>query len=408
MSRRGVVGVALAVSAVLAGCGGATPSTPRVLHWWVVPDRVAASAIADACSAKADDYTIEIEQLPPGIDRRRTEIVRRLAAGDDSIDILSLDTSLTAEISAADDLAPVPADVEPKLSNGMLPKAVEAASVGDHLVAVPWWLDPQVLWYRGTVAERAGIDITKPVNWDDLLAGAERLGTTLELEDPDGNGLSDWVRALVAGAGGTLLEGSGRSPKVGLSSDAGRLAAGIVQFYAGAGIGPGPSPDALTEFAGAQGGFLLASTAVVGDPVLSTVVPDMKAVPYPVIEGDSVAPLTGVSLAVPADAPDPKLAYRAVECLTSETSQKQMMIGSGHGATREAVYKSEDVTKALPSSDIALKAVSTGVNVPSTPYWQRVRAALRDTWTPLSSVSPSTTPAESARAVTDLVAGGLR
>jgi multiple sugar transport system substrate-binding protein len=265
-----------------------------------------------------------------------------------------------------------------------------------------------VLWYRGTTAERAGIDTTKPVKWDDLLAGTERLGSTLQVDDPDGDGLADWIRALVAGAGGTIIEGAGRTPKVGLSSEAGRLAAGVVQFYAGAGIGPGPSPDALTEFAGARGGFLLASAAVATDPVLSTVLPDMKAVPYPVVQGDSVAPLTGVSLAVPADAPDPGLAYRAVECLTSETSQKQMMTGSGHGAAREAVYKSEDVKKALASSDIALKAVSSGANVPSTPYWQRVRAALRDTWMPLTSVSPSTTPAESARAVTDLVAGGVR
>ena len=59
----------------------------------------------------------------------------------------------------------------------------------------------------------------------------------------------------------------------------------------------------------------------------------MKAVPYPVVEGESVAPLSGVSLAVPEDAGDPDLAYEAVTCLTSADSQQTMMIGSGHGAT---------------------------------------------------------------------------
>jgi multiple sugar transport system substrate-binding protein len=378
-----------------------------VLRWWVVPDRVESRSIAETCSSTGD-YRIELEQLPAGIDRRRTEIVRQLAAGNDTIDILSLDTSLTAEVAAAGYLAAVPSEVEAEVSGGMLPKAVEAATHGDRLVAAPWWLDPQVLWYRGTAAERAGLDTTKPINWDDLLAGAERLGTTLQIDDPDGSGLADWVRALVAGAGGTLLEGEGRDPEVGLATDAGRAAAGIAQFYAGAAIGPGPSPDARAEFAGARGGFLLASSAIVADPVLTSVVSDMKAVPYPVVEGESVAPLSGVSLAVPRDAADTDLAYEAVTCLTSEDSQKTMMMGSGHGATRSTLYEDDEVTNAISFSKVTLEAVKSGVNVPSTPYWQRVRVALRDTWLPITGVSPSTTPEDSQRAVTDLVGGGLR
>ena len=175
-----------------------------------------------------------------------------------------------------------------------------------------------------------------------------------------------------------------------------------------AGIGPGPSPDARAEFAGARGGFLLASSAIITDPALSAVGADMKAVPYPVVEGASVAPLSGVSLAVPEDARDSDLAFEAVTCLTSEESQQAMMVGSGHGATRSAVYEVDEVKSAIAASAVTLEAIETGVNVPSTPYWQRVRVALRDTWLPISGVSPSTTPADSQQAVTDLVAGGLR
>ena len=239
-------------------------------------------------------------------------------------------------MAAAGYLAAVPAELEAELTSGALPKAVEAATFDDRLVAAPWWLDPQLLWYRGTAAERAGLDTTKPISWDDLLAGAERLGSTLQIDDPDGTGLGDWVRASSADPGARSWRGAGRDPKVGLATDAGRVAAGIVQFYASADVGPGPSPDARAEFAGARGGFLLASSAIVTDPVLSTVVPDMKAVPYPVVGAESVAPLSGVSLAVPEDARDPALSYEAVACLTSAESQQTMMIGSGHGATRKA------------------------------------------------------------------------
>jgi multiple sugar transport system substrate-binding protein len=408
MNRRGVVGAALVImSLTLAGCAGSDSRSANVLTWWVVPDRVDAGTIAETCSSEGG-YTIELELLPPGIDQRRSEIVRQLAAGTDAIDILSLDTSLTAEMAAAGYLAAIPPEAEPTLTEGVLPKAIEAATHGERLVAVPWWLDPQVLWYRGTSAERAGLDTTKAISWDDLLAGAERLGSTLQIDDPDGTGLGEWVRVLVAASGGTILDGEGRKPKVGLATDAGRAAAGIVQFYASADIGPGPSSDARAEFAGARGGFLLASSAIITDPALSAVGADMKAVPYPVVQGESVAPLSGVSLAVPKDARDTDLALEAVTCLTSEESQQTMMIGSGHGATRSAVYEVDEVKSAIAASGVMLKAVETGINVPSTPYWQRVRVALRDTWLPISGVSPSTTPADSQRAVTDLVAGGLR
>jgi len=407
VSRSGVVGAVLVLILLpLTACAG-PDSSSRVLRWWVVPDRVEARSIAETCSSSGD-YRIELEQLPAGIDRRRTEIVRQLAAGNDSIDILSLDTSLTAEVAAAGYLAEIPSDIEAELSEGVLPKALEAASHGGKLVAAPWWLDPQLLWYRGTAAERAGLDTTKPISWDDLLDGAERLGSTVQIDDPDGSGLADWVRTLVAGSGGTMLEGEGREPKVGLATDAGKAAATVVQFYAGAGIGPGPSPGARAEFAGARGAFLLASSAIVTDPVLASVVSDMKAVPYPVVAGESVAPLSGVSLAVPEDASDPDLAYEAVSCLTSAESQQTMMIGSGHGATRSAVYEADEVKSAITSSKVMLEAVSSGINVPSTPYWQRVREALRDTWLPITGVDPSTTPEDSQRAVIDLVGGGLR
>ncbi len=408
MNRRVGVGAALVlISLTLAGCAGSGSDSSRVLHWWVLPDRVDARSIAETCSS-AGDYTIELEELPARIDQRRSEIVRQLAGGTEEIDILSLDTSLTAEMAAAGYLATVPAELEAEVTSGALPKAVEAVTYDDRLVAAPWWLDPQLLWYRGTAAERAGLDTTKPISWDDLLAGAERLGSTLQIDDPDGTGLSDWVRALVAGSGGTILEGAGRDPQVGLETDAGRAAAGIVQFYANADIGPGPSPDARVEFAGARGGFLLASSAIITDPTLSAVVPDMKAVPYPVLGTESVSPLSGVSLAVPEDAQDPALAYQAVTCLTSAESQQTMMMGSGHGATRSAVYEAEEVTSSVASADAMLDALTSGANAPSTPYWQRVRGALRDTWLPITGVSPSTTPAESQRAVTDMVGGGLR
>ena len=36
---------------------------------------------------------------------------------------------------------------------------------------IPFWANTQLLWYRKSVAEAAGLDMTQPVTWDQLIAG---------------------------------------------------------------------------------------------------------------------------------------------------------------------------------------------------------------------------------------------
>jgi len=336
---------------------------------------------------------------------RRADLIRRLSAHDNSIDILSLDSALTAEFAAARFLAPLPASLQS--SSGLVPRAVEAASYKGTLVAVPWWIDPQVLWFRGAAAERAGIDTTKAVSWDRLLAGANRIRASVQFADADGTGMSDWVRALVAESRSSVLDGVGRKPTVGLGGNAGRVAAGIVQFYASAGIGTGPSAQAFAEFAGTRGAFLLARASARTEPALASVSGDMKAIPYPVVDGLSVAPLTGASLAVPVASDHKSEAFKVISCLTTMQAEVQAMRNSGLGSARSSVYDSPAVAENVPQADIFLKAANEGVNVPSSPHWFRAEQALRDAWTPISSVRPQTTPKKSAAAVTDVVKGGL-
>lgn len=395
------------VAGVLTACGDDASGDRDTLTWLTVPDRTPVLALADTCG-EAAGVTIEVETLPADIDEQRVELVRRFAAHDDTVDVLSVSTSLTAELAAAGYLRTVPSDVVGSLGADVVPQAVEAATFKGKQVAMPWWLEPQLLWFRGTAAERAGLDTTQPVLWDDLLAGAERVGTTIQIDDPDGSALGDWVNALVSAAGGTLVDGTGREPKIGLDTDAGKTAAGIVQYVGEAGLGDGPSLDAPEKFARSDGGFMIAGTGIVTDSRLSTVVADMQAVAYPVVGTESVASLSGVELAVPTDAPDAGPAFTAIECLTSAESQLTMMLGSGHASVRPSTLATREVQAAFPNASVIQSAIATGVTAPPTPYWQRVRAGLRDTWLPVTSVSPTTTPKDSQRVVSDLVSGGLR
>jgi multiple sugar transport system substrate-binding protein len=379
-----------------------------VLHWYVGPDRVDAEALAEACTDVSEGaYRLEVERLPTDVDERHAMLVRRLAAKDTSIDLLSLDSAFTAEFAAAQLLAPVPDDLAPAYSEGIAPKALAAATYDDQLVAAPWWFDPQLLWFRGNVAERAGLDTSKPIAWDDLLAGAERLGVTVQIEDRDGSGLAEWVNALVAGAGGTLLEGTGRDATVGLAGDPGREAAAVAEYLAETGVGPGPSPDALTEFASSDGGFLLGSSSIISDPDVAPVAADLGWAAYPTVAGKSVAPLSGVALAVPLYAPESALSYDAITCLTGPESMSALMTNAGHSASRTATYEAEDVVAGYPMAEVTKAAVESGAAVPSTPYWQLVRTALEESWQPLAEVTVDDTPRESQAAVRRRLSGGL-
>lgn len=393
----------------LAACGSGSDAdgAAPVVTWFVGPDRIDADLLASSCTDEAAGaFTIRVEQLPADVTDRHALLVRRLLAEDASMDVLSLDTAFTPELAAAGLLAPVPTAQAQAAREGVVPAALAAATHRDELVAVPWFLDPQVLWFRGNTAERAGLDPSRPISWDDLVAGAQRIGVTVEIEDRDGSGLSEWVNALVAGAGGSLLSGEGRSATVGLDSEAGRAAASVVELYHQAGIGPGPSRDAITRFAASSGGFLVASTSAIADPALAAVQSDMRATTYPVLGDAVVAPLAGVGLAVPAHAAHRKQAFAAIACLTSPAALQQLATGSQHSASRLATFDDPSVAAGFRSTDAALASVTTGVAVPATPYWAQVVDAIDETWR--RDVNQDETPDASQAEVRAAIRGELR
>lgn len=392
-----------------AACGaGEDPDDgPPTLTWFTGPDRVDVESLAEACTTEAGGaYDIEVEELPADFDERHSMLVRRLTAEDDSIDILTLDNALTTEFSAARLLAPIPDDLEATFAEEVFPSALLAASDGRRLVVAPWWFDPYLLWWRGNTAERAGLDVSESVAWEDLLAGAERLDARIEVDDPSGNALPLLVNALVSGAGGTMLDGQGRDPELGLDTSAGSTAAGIVERLGGTGF-EAPSAEAPESFAARTGTFLLAPSSVVSEEALTSVGRDLQWTGFPVLDDEAAPPADGAGLAVPLYAPHSDLSYDAIGCLTSVTSMREMMVDSGHSAARADVYEDDEVVAGYPLADVTEPSVRAAASLPSTPYWPRVRQALVDTWTPAADVDPGDTPGRSERAVRDAVAGRL-
>lgn len=401
---------AAAVLLLTAACAGApddaTPDGVRVLHWYVGPERADVETLAQTCSESSEGaYRIEVERTSGDLGQRHASLMRRLLARDDSIDLFSMDPAWSAEMAAAQVLAPVPEDLKTPFAQDVAPAALQSVTVDGLLVAVPWTFDPWMLWWRGNAAERAGLDTTKPISWDALLTGAQNSGRQVLVDDPDGEGLGAWVNALVAGAGGTLLSGSGRAPDVGLVTSAGRTAASITSRVGDTGGAAGPSADAAAGLA-RRGGFVLAPSSFVSDPDLVGVASDLRWAPFPQVAGEAAAPTSSMALAVPLYAPDTSLSYQAISCLTSDDSLATIMTGSGHGAARTTAYDLPAVRSGYPLAEVVRPALQTAVTLPSTPYWMQVRAALDDTWTPFSSVEIATAR-RAQQAVRDAVGGRL-
>src|SRR3954471_15920088 len=165
---------AIVLSSGLAACGGGGSGGTPTLTWYINPDSGGQAKIAAACNdASNGAYLIDTSVLPRNSDAQREQLVRRLAAHDESIDLMSLDVPFAPELAQAGFLAPVPDDVASDVTEGVFKGSLESATWDDQLVAVPFWANTQLLWFRKSVAKAAGLDMTKPVTWDQLVTAAQ-------------------------------------------------------------------------------------------------------------------------------------------------------------------------------------------------------------------------------------------
>ncbi|MFD1825940.1 MULTISPECIES: extracellular solute-binding protein [Mumia] len=430
--RRLAAAVAVVGTAAgLAACGGESSGDTPTLTWYINPDVSnlepyvtgedgkqapgGQAYLALKCSEESDGlYDIKVELLPNDASQQREQLVRRLAAEDTSIDLMSLDPAFTAEFANAGFLETMPKEQQTTLSEGMLDGAVAAATYDDNLVAVPLWSNTQVLWYRKSVAEKAGLDMTQPVTWDQVIDAAEETRTTVSVQAKRYEGYSVWINALVSGAGGQIVEDpeAGKDAKITIDSPAGKDAAEIVSKLGNSSAAPPALSNAdeggtVASFSAANGGFLVNWTYVYSDPNVAPFKDDIGWARYPQTtdSDESRPPYGGINIGVSRYGKHPELAYDAAACLTSQESQKTYAMASGNQPARSAVYDDPEMQKAFPMAALWRESIDAAAPRPLTPYWSDISTALYSSWHPPSSVDPDTTPAESQQYIEDVLQG---
>lgn len=392
------------LAACASGTRDADPGEPAVVRWYV-EDASRYATLARTCSdASEGDYRLELVEAPGDPHERRVDLLQRLRTGDD-LDVIGLDTALVAELSASGLLVDLSDADASDLTEGRTEASVDAVTVDGTVVAAPWTYEPQVLFHRGSTAERAGLDMTAPVTWNQLSGGAARIGGSLQVAATT----TDWVRALVAGAAdqaSTDLD----DLLTALAGKAGEAAGGVVRTYAASEVGPGASLDAAATFAAPGGAFLVGRVSLLRSPELAPVVGELRVAPYPLTSASadtSRPPLSGTALAVAGTAADEDVALEAISCLTAAPAQTALVTTTGRLPALTEVLGSTEVAEAFGDDvEVVLDALDAGVPEPVSADAHLAVAAIDAAWAPVTDVRPDT-PVVSAAEVRRLLDGGL-
>lgn len=412
----GVLAAAFVAVAALSGCAG-DEAGPPALTWYINPDDGGQAEIAQRCTqASGGRYSISTSLLPRDASSQREQLARRLAAGDNSMDIMSLDPPFVPELAEPGFLAPVPQNVIDETTSDVVDGALAGAQWQDKFVAVPFWANTQLLWYRKSVAERAGLNMDQPVTWQQIMDAARETDTRLGVQGVRSESMTVWVNALYESQGQAIIENPGAAKdevELGFDSPAGAEAARIIGTIGRDGLG-GPGLSTADEsasmalFQSDRGSFMVnwpfVWPATQGsNPEL---LDDIGYTLYPRVTPDqeSAPPLGGIMLGVGADSRHPDLAYEAITCIASVENQAYYFESNGNPPAKKAAFDDPAVREKFPMADTIRESLDKAQPRPQTPYYNEVSTAIQQRWTPAEAVTEDT-PAATQTFINEVLRG---
>jgi multiple sugar transport system substrate-binding protein len=393
MARVGSL-AALVLALLVLGCGGESGGT-RELTWFIARQPGGAvEKLAQRCSQASDGrYEISVELLPAQADQQREQLVRRLGAEDDTIDILGMDVVWTGEFANGGWVREVPADRREALTEGVFRSVLETGRFEGRQYGVPIWSNTQLLWYRTDRVDRP------PRTWDEMIDAAERIGPEggrIQVQANRYEGLVVWANAMIASAGTAILTGPeqiglARAPTERALAIMGRLARSPV---AAVDMETSTEDTARLGFESGSSAFMINypfvyASAKANAPEVFEV---MGAAKYPRVDADreSAPPLGGFNLAVSSYSRNPDLAWDAIACLTSERSQLEITELEGLPPVREALFDRPEVRAAYPGfAEIIRESIADASPRPSdAPAYQDLSLAIQRALHPVSDIDP--------------------
>lgn len=410
-------------TAVLTACGsGRATDQPPTLAYHAPPDVSGAyQQIADDCTARASGrYRIVYHPLPAAADAQREQLVRRLAARDESMDVLGLDVTWPPEFAEAGWIRPWPAALAAGIREGTLESAVDAGTWQGELVAAPFVTNVQLLWYRADLVP------VPPRTWDEMIEMAEALAREgrphhIAVQGAQYEGVVVWFNTLVASAGGSVLDPRSEAPSLGRPALAALRTMGRLAHSAAADPSLSNQMEDQVRLAmeGGRAAFELnwpyvwpsmqANRPTVDGVELAEV---FRWAPYPAVDPERPARVTtgGLALAVSAYSRRPELAFEAARCMRNRRSQRVAAVRGGFSPTLEEFYlrPDDEFAERFPFYREVYAQLRNATNRPKTPAYQSVSIVISHHVSPPARIEPERTlRALEARIADALASRGL-
>ncbi len=398
------IGVACALLALgaVAACGsgassGTLSSRPVTLSWYIGPEPSGSyAAAAKTCSQSSHgEYRVVIHTLPNAADGQREQMLRRLSAHDDGLDILGLDVTWTPEFAEAHWLAPWPAAKARQIKKTSLAAMYRTGRWKGHLYSAPFNTNTQLLWYRKDLVKKP------PKTWAQMIAMSKKLAAAgkphlIEIQGAQYEGYVVWFNTLISSAGGHILSKS--SEHVALPKGPTDKALKTIHELAHS-VAADPSLSVQMED---QNRIAFESGKAAFEINYPFIYPSAKAdVPkifknlrwskYPTVDPSVTSHVTigGFDLAVSKYSRYRKQAFDAIQCLRKPANQKRDAIKGGLPPVTTSIYHDKAFQKAYPFWKAILTSLQSASVRPKTPAYQSVSIAIASTLSPPGSVSTS-------------------
>jgi trehalose/maltose transport system substrate-binding protein len=355
---------------------------------------------AAAAWSAASGHTATVVRAPEQSNQRYFAYLDLLARGDRSIDILQIDVIWPSAL--VDQLVDLKERVPAETLRQHFPAIVANNTVSGRLVAMPWYTDAGILYYRADLLEQYGVDV--PATWSDLADAALRIqegeraagnpdfwGLVFQGQAYEGltcNAL-EWIDAA---GGGRIVADDGT---VSVNNPAAALALGRAAAWIGT-----VAPPRVTQFVeeDARITFQLGNAAFMRnwpyawallnaeDSALRGKV-GVAPLPKGSRFGRHAATLGGWQLAVSRHSANKEAAIDFLLYLTSAAEQKRRAIAGSYAPTIESLYQDPEVLAANPFFADLGKVLADAVARPSsltggqyaqvsTLFWEAARDTL--------------------------------
>jgi multiple sugar transport system substrate-binding protein len=379
---------------LVAACGGDEDGGgPVELNWFIFnePSGVLPT-IAKKCEEEANGaYTINFEYLPSDADQQREQLVRRLGAEDDSIDIIGMDVIWTGEFANAGWVEEWSGADEKVVTKGVFPSVTETARFEDKLWAAPIWSNTQLLWYRKDRTPKP------PKTWDEMFQQAEKLGSDnlIQVQANRYEALVVWFNSMVESAGTTIVEPDDAQTVALEPAATEKALAPMVELadspLADPAMSTSTEDTARLSFEAGGSAFMLNYPFVYPSAKENApeVFKQMAAAPYPRVEPTRPArpPLGGINLGVSSYSQNKEEAFDAIKCLVQPDNQIEVATAGGLPPVTEALYEDKAIDEVYPGfAQIIRQAIDNAAPRPVTPAYQDVSLSIQRTLHPLDDI----------------------